>query len=152
MAQANDGEFYKTAGYKYDRYTLDSYQSFVEKGEPLYRAKPEYWQNLLRQHVLKAAAGFKPHKLPLMTTECWGVVDFKDWPLLNWDWVKDLCRIGVETSAATGQWVAIATSNFCGPQFKGMWRDVEWHRSITKLIKNSPILPELQNTKLARRL
>jgi sugar phosphate isomerase/epimerase len=152
VAQANDGEFARKAGYKYDRFKLDSYQSFVEKAEPLYRAKPEYWQNLLRQHVLKAAAGFKPHKLPLITTECWGVVDFKDWPLLNWDWVKDLCRIGVETSAATGQWVAIASSNFCGPQFKGMWRDVEWHHSITKLIKSSPILPELRETKLARRI
>jgi hypothetical protein len=87
-----------------------------------------------------------------MTTECWGVVDFKDWPLLNWDWVKDLCRIGVETAASTGQWVAISSSNFCGPQFKGMWRDIEWHHSITKLIKDSPILPELQKTKLAGRL
>jgi hypothetical protein len=152
MAQANDGEFYKAAGYKYDRYTLDSYQSFVEKAEPIYRSKPDYWQNLLRQHIMKTADALKPHKQPLMTTECWGVVDFKDWPLLNWDWVKDLCRVGVETAAVTGQWVAIASSNFCGPQFKGMWRDVEWHRSITDFIKRSPVQPELVGTKLARRL
>jgi hypothetical protein len=151
MAQANDGEFYKAAGYKYDRYTFDSYQSFAEKGEPLYRSKPDFWQNLLRQHIMMAADALKPHKLPLMTSECWGVVDFKDWPLLNWDWVKDLCRIGVETAAATGQWTAIASSNFCGPQFKGMWRDVAWHQSITDLIKRSTILPELSSTKLAQR-
>ena len=152
MAQANDGEFYKSAGYNYDRYTQDSYQSFVEKGEPLYRSKPEYWQNLLRQHIMKTAAALRPHKQPLMTTECWGVVDFKDWPLLNWDWVKDLCRIGVETAASTGQWLAIASSNFCGPQFKGMWRDVDWHCSVTELVKNSVILPELVSTPLALRL
>lgn len=152
MAQANDGEFYRIAGYKYDRYTLDSYQAFVDKGEPLYRSKPEYWQGLLRHHIMKAADALKPHRQPLMTTECWGVVDFKDWPLLNWNWAKDLCRVGVETAAATGQWVAIATSNFCGPQFRGMWRDVPWHHRLTDQIRSSAILPELQATKLAARL
>jgi hypothetical protein len=62
-----------------------------------------------------------------------------------------LCRIGAETAAATGQWTAIATSNFCGQQFKGMWRDVAWHQSITGLIKRSTILPELTGSKLAQR-
>ena len=94
----------------------------------------------------------KPHRLPLMTTECWGVVDFKDWPLLSWDWVKELCRIGLETAAATGQWLAIATSNFAGPQFRGMWRDVRWHQSANDLIKRSAILPEFEQSKLAKRL
>jgi hypothetical protein len=152
MAQANEGEFYKTAGYKYDRYSPDSYQSFVEKGEPLYRSKPAYWHGLLREHILGVAGALAPHSLPLMTTECWGVVDFKDWPLLNWNWVKDLCRTGVETAAATGQWVAIATSNFAGPQFRGMWRDVRWHREANELIRRAAIRPELQATLLARRL
>ena len=152
MAQANDGEFYKLTGYKYDRYSLDSYQSFAEKGEPLYRSKPEYWQSLLREHILKAANALKPHRLPLMTTECWGVVDFKDWPLLSWDRVKELCRIGLETATATGQWLAIATSNFAGPQFRGMWRDVRWHQSANDLIKRSAILPEFEQSKLAKRL
>jgi hypothetical protein len=79
-------------------------------------------------------------------------VDFRDWPLLHRDWVKDLCRLGVETAAGTGQWVAIATSNFAGPQFRGMWRDVRWHQSANDLIKRSAILPELQKTKLAERI
>jgi hypothetical protein len=79
-------------------------------------------------------------------------VDFKDWPLLNWDWVKDLCRIGVETAAGTGQWVAVATSNFCGPQFRGMWRDLQWHHTMTDLIRRSAVVPELQQSKLAGRL
>jgi hypothetical protein len=76
---------------------------------------------------------------PLITTECWGLVDYKDWPLLEWDWIKDLCELGVRTAAKTGRWVAIATSNFAGPQFRGMWRDAEWHRKITSLIHSSPI-------------
>ena len=152
MAQANGGEFYQLCEYKYERFNLEGYKSFVEKGETLYRSKPEYWQDILRQHILKTAAAFQPFKLPLMTTECWGVVDFKDWPLLDWQWVKELCRLGVETAAGTGQWVAIATSNFAGPQFRGMWRDVRWHQAANELIKGSTILPELHDTKLAKRL
>ena len=77
-------------------------------------------------------------------------------PLLKWDWVKDLCEIGVETSAATGQWVAIATSNFCEPQFVGMWRDKEWHKRMTTIIKEAKINPDLiqdpQNQKLFKRM
>jgi hypothetical protein len=45
-----------------------------------------------------------------------------------------LCEIGVRTAAATGRWRAIATSNFCGPQFVGMWRDVDWHKRMTEVI------------------
>ena len=74
-----------------------------------------------------------------MTTECWGIVDYKDWPLLNWDWVMELCELGVRTAAASGRWAAIATSNFCGPQFAGMWREVDWHRRLTDLIHESAL-------------
>ena len=76
-------------------------------------------------------------KMPLITTECWGVVDYKDWPLLKWDWVKDLCALGVQHAASTGQWLAIATSNFCGPQFAGMWRDKAWHQQLTQTLSQS---------------
>jgi len=152
MSQANDGEFYRLIDYRYDRFSLDSYHSLVEKGEPLYRSKPEYWHDLLRRHIKLTAQAFEPHRLPLMTTECWGLVDFKDWPLLNWNWVKDLCRTGIETAAATGQWVAIGTSNFAAPQFRGMWRDVRWHREANSLIKSAVIRPELKATCLVQRL
>ena len=77
--------------------------------------------------------------LLLVTTECWGIVNYKDYPLLSWDWVKDLCEIGVETAISTNQWIMIATSNFACPQFVGMWRDVEWHKRLTTLIKSQEI-------------
>jgi len=152
MAQANDGEFYKQVGYKYDRFSNDSYVALEAHGEPLYRSDPGRWQQALRQHILTRAAALQPHGLPLMTTECWGVVDFKDSLRMHWDWVQELCRIGVETAAGTGQWLAIASSNFTGPQFHGMWRDVAWHREITALIKRATIRPGLLRTKLAARL
>jgi hypothetical protein len=90
--------------------------------------------------------------LPLITTECWGIVDYKDWPLLKWDWVKELCELGTITAASTGQWMAIATSNFCGPQFVGMWRDVQWHQKLTGIIKSAPIKGELLNDKIIKAL
>ena len=66
-----------------------------------------------------------------------GVVTYKDWPLLDWDWIKELCETGVTEAASTGRWKAIATSNFCGPQFVGMWRDIPWHKRLTTVIHNS---------------
>jgi hypothetical protein len=152
LAQANGSEFYNQIGYKGSLFDLGGYHTLADKAESAYRARVGYWRGLLREHILSCANAFKPHGLPLITTECWAVVDYKDWPLLNWDWVKVLCRRCVETAAATGQWLAIGTSNFAGPQFHGMWRDVRWHRELTDLIKRSPILPELQKATLATRL
>ena len=53
---------------------------------------------------------------------------------LNWGWVKELCEYGMAEAVATGQWTAMATSTFCGPQFVGMWRDIAWHRGLTGLV------------------
>ncbi|MCU0450456.1 MAG: hypothetical protein MUC97_11550, partial [Bernardetiaceae bacterium] len=78
--------------------------------------------------------------------------DYKDWPLLEWDWILELCALGVREAAKHQQWLAIATSNFCGPQFRGMWRQVAWHQQMTQLIKNAPIAPGLAATKLAKRI
>ena len=73
----------------------------------------------------------------LITTECWSLVDYKDWPLLEWDWLKELCELGVPSAAATRCWVAMVTNNFNGPQFAGMWRDIDWHRRMTSIIHSA---------------
>ena len=90
--------------------------------------------------------------MPLITTECWGIVDYKDWPLLKCEWVKDLCALGARRAAGSGRWLAIATSNFCGPQFVGMWRDVAWHQQLTREIKAAVIAPDLRHGRLYARL
>jgi len=79
-------------------------------------------------------------------------VDYKDWPLLKWDWVKELCALGARRAAASGQWLAVATSNFCEPQFAGMWRDAAWHRELTRAIRTADINPELRKGRLYERL
>ncbi|MDZ7723546.1 MAG: cellulase-like family protein [candidate division KSB1 bacterium] len=111
----------------------------------IYTEKPDYWKKLLTDKIHLVAEHTAKAGLPLVTTECWGIIDYKDWPLLSWDWVKELCELGTITAASTGQWIAIATSNFCGPQFVGMWRDVEWHQRLTEIIKSAPIHANLSD-------
>ena len=71
-------------------------------------------------------------------------VNYRDWPMADWGWVMDLCADGVEQAAATGRWTAICPSNFCGPQYRGMWRDIAWHRRLTDIIKSSPLAGEFR--------
>ncbi len=134
---ASTDEYYEMVGYNYERYELKGYENIVLNAERVYKERPEYWKNCLKEAIEKAAKWSKKSGKPIITTECWGVVDYKDWPLLKWDWVKELCEFGVEEAVKTGKWAAMATSNFCGPQFAGMWPDIEWHKRLTDLIHNS---------------
>lgn len=152
MTQQNNGEFYKLTGYNYERFDPKGYTNLSLKADDAYRARPQYWQDLLTKEIDRLAAWSKKISFPLATTECWAIVDYKDWPLLKWDWVKDLCALGAKRAAASGQWLAIATSNFCGPQFVGMWRDAAWHRELTQAIRSAEISPELRSGRLYDRL
>ena len=152
MTQQNNGEFYKLTGYNYERFDPKGYTNLSLKADEIYRARPDYWQGLLTKEIDRLAAWSKQIAFPLATTECWAIVDYKDWPLLKWDWVKDLCALGAQRAAASGQWLAIATSNFCGPQFVGMWRDVAWHRRLTQQIKSAEISEPLRKGRLYERL
>jgi hypothetical protein len=152
MVQQYGGEFYKLSGYAYEHFDPRGYTNLSLKAEDVYRARPEYWQTGLVKAIDAFAEVSRKIKMPLITTECWAIVDYKDWPLLKWDWVKDLCAIGARRAASSGQWLAIATSNFCGPQFVGMWRDVKWHQQLTREIKSAAIAPDLRHGRLYDRL
>lgn len=149
---ANSSEFNEEVGYGFQRFGYDDYKELQLNGEKVYRAKETYWLDKLRQRIDLSANWSKKAALPVITTECWGPIDYKDMPLLDWGWVKEACSFGVRQAAKTGRWAAIATSNFCGPQFVGMWRDIEWHKELTTLIKNSPIDAELHSTLLLQRM
>lgn len=152
MVSLNKGEFNNTVGINWDGFSSGDIKRLVEKSEPLYKSKPEYWNNILTTAINQLAADAKASNKPLITTECWSIVNYKDFPMLNWQWVKDTCALGVSTAAATGQWVAIGSSNFCGPQFKGMWTNIAWHKKVTGIIKNAPINEQIKSSKIASRL
>lgn len=127
-------DFYARVGYHYEKFETTGYENLVANGERLYKSDPGHWSRCLQEGIRRIAAWSEHVGKPLVTTECWGVVDYKDGPLLDWGWVEELCEVGVDTAVASGRWVAMATSNFCGPQFVGMWRDVGWHRRLTDRI------------------
>lgn len=133
-------DFYQRVGYHYERFESTGYENLVRNAERVYRQQPEHWQAGLQQGIALLADWSRASRKPLITTECWSLVDYKDWPLLSWDWLKELCEIGVRSASATQRWAALATSNFCGPQFHGMWDDVAWHRRMTGLIHRG-VLP-----------
>jgi hypothetical protein len=133
----HSGDFYQQVGYHYARFDFKDYDNVALKAEALYRSKPDFWKARLEDTIKIAIEWSRAVRKPLITTECWAIVDYRDFPLLNWDWIKELCEHGVRTAAASGRWEAMGTSNFCGPQFRGMWRDVAWHRRLTRLIGES---------------
>ncbi|MEO6964461.1 MAG: cellulase-like family protein [Acidobacteriaceae bacterium] len=134
-------DFNHQVGYKFERFSPTGYHNLQKRGEALYRSDPAKWQASLTKGIDTLAEWSRVSGKPLMTTECWSVVDYKDWPLLHWDWIKELCEIGVRHASSTGRWEAMATSNFCGPQFVGMWRDVDWHRRMTGVIHQGQLPP-----------
>jgi hypothetical protein len=133
-------DFYQQIGYHYERFEPTGYNNLARYGEKLYRENHAHWQAGLLHGIATCAEWSRATGKPLVTTECWGVIEYKDWPLLRWDWVKELCALGVQTASRSRRWAAIATSNFCGPQFVGMWRDIAWHRELTDIIHNG-VLP-----------
>lgn len=140
MAQAPG--YYDEVDYHYERFDPKGYENLVNNAKRVYMQKRDYWDGKLKERIEMCAEWSQVSGKPLITTECWSLVDYKDWPLLEWDWLKQLCEAGVRTAAGTGRWVAIATSNFNGPQFAGMWRDVDWHRRMTDII-HSAKAPEI---------
>lgn len=135
----NTTDFYDWIGLDHDIDSEAHYEWLAEAGQDRYRGDRDRWQAALEAEIEAAAEWSRRAGLPLGTTESWGVIHFKDWPGLEWDWLKEICAVGTRAAADTGRWAAISTSNFCGPQFRGMWNDVEWHREQTAAIKNATV-------------
>lgn len=135
MAQVSD--YYDKVGYRYERFDDAGYMNMALKGKEIYIKEKRHYMQCLVDGIVKLSQWSENSGKPLITTECWSVVDYKDGPLLEWDWVLELNRLGVETAATLGCWAGIATSNFCAPQFVGMWREKKWHQKMTEFIHNS---------------
>jgi len=133
MATASD--FYAQIDYHYERFDLRGYERIATLARPVFEARREHWLGCLARAIDVTAAWGRAQQRPLVTTEGWALVDYKDWPLLEWDWIMEINEWAVRRASATGAWAAIATSNFCGPQFRGMWRDVRWHRRLNDAIR-----------------
>ncbi|WP_322410811.1 cellulase-like family protein [Microbacterium invictum] len=142
MVQGEDPSFYESLGYDIVAASFDPDQYQVLTAAPaLYRSDPELWRKQLDAAIDRAAQWSKAASLPLVTTESWATICWKDGEGLDWEWVKELCEHGVRRALETGRWAALSTSNFCGPQFRGMWDDTEWHQALTRAIHS--VTPEI---------
>jgi hypothetical protein len=141
MSHPEVSDFYARIGYSGPK---RDFNQLVRNAECEYSADPKRHQRILENEIAMIADWSRASGRPLITTECWAIIHYRDWPMLKWDWVKELCEVGVTSAAASGRWTAMGTSNFCGPQYRGMWRDIAWHRRLTDLIKNASIDPELR--------
>jgi hypothetical protein len=145
MASPEVSEFNRVVGYDFDWFKPDSFDALARNGQAEYESRRDYYDGRLFWRIDENAEWSRKAGLPLVTTECWGIIDYKDWPGLDWGWVMDLNARAVEYAAGKGRWTGLATSNFCGPQFVGMWRDVAWHRRLTDLIHNAPLDEDLRS-------
>lgn len=138
MTSDGASDFYEVIGYELDT----SSEGDAGRGDTVlreraaqeYRSRPEHWQAGLANLIEAAADLSRRTGLPLSTTEGWAIVSWKDRPGMDWSWVKELTAFGVDRALATGRWFSVCTSNFCAPQFPGMWDDVAWHRALTDRI------------------
>ncbi|MBE6626433.1 MAG: cellulase [Ruminococcaceae bacterium] len=130
-------DYYARVGYKYERFEDTGYVKMAFDGERIYREDKDYFDSALVSGIERIGRWAKKRNMPFVTTECWSVIDYKDGPMLNWDWILELNELGVKTATKTGAYAGIATSNFCAPQFVGMWREAEWHRRMCDIIHES---------------
>jgi hypothetical protein len=142
---AGTSDFYERVGYHFERFDPTGYDNVVAHGKTTYLADQHRYDQDIFDQIDIAADWSRRTGIPLATTECWSIIDYKDWPGLEWDWVKDLNERALRRAAATGRWTALATSNFCGPQFTEMWRDIDYHQRLTTLIHTSTIDPDLED-------
>ena len=143
MASEQYTDFYERVGWKWDAFVPDGYDNLVANGRDAYLSGKDRYDQALFDAIDEVARWSVEAHRPLVTTEGWAVIDYKDWPGLDWDWVLDLNARAVERAAAPGRWTGICTSNFCGPQFHGVWREIGYHQRLTSLIKSARVADDL---------
>lgn len=151
MSHREISDFNAQVGYNFERFEPTGFDNLVLNARREYESDRAGYDTRLRGAIDLVADWSRGTSRGLYSTECWAVIDWKDWPGLDWDWVKDVTAGGLRHAAGTGRWVGMSTSNFCGPQFAGMWRDVEWHQELTELIRSSPIDDDILVAHRARR-
>lgn len=86
--------------YNFEKFDPQGFANIVENGYRVYHNGKARYDAALVAEIDNVAAWSQASGKPLITTECWAVVDYKDWPSLEWGWVKDLTAMGVAHAAA----------------------------------------------------
>lgn len=99
------------------------------------RALCEEW---MEECVAFVAETGKKYGIPYGCTEGWGTILWAEHPLLSWDLIKDAGMIAAKLGKKYG-YAFNCQSNFCEPQFITLWRDVDYHKELTDIIKSTKL-------------
>lgn len=135
---ALQSDFNQRIGYSFQK-DPSGFENVRDHAERIFRENQPHWTQFLATLIRDFAAFAQKAQRPVVTTEGWAIVDYKDGPRLDWGWVKELNALAVREASATGAWAAITTSNFAAPQFTGMWQDIEWHQTLNHLIRKGAL-------------
>lgn len=92
----------------------------------------------MEESIAFVAETGKKYGIPYGCTEGWGTILWAEHPMLSWDLIKDAGMIAAKLGAKYG-YAFNCQSNFCEPQFIRLWRDVEYHKELTDIIKNTKL-------------
>lgn len=69
-------DFYQKVGYNFERFSDVGYTNMALKGEELYRRSKDHYDQCLVDEIHRVAEWAKRWEKPVITTECWSVVDY----------------------------------------------------------------------------
>lgn len=107
-----------------------------------WRGRREEWVAKFESQIGHVAVVAARHGLHTGQTEGWGMVNWLDHPLLDWDVHRETAVVANEIAARRG-YTFSCSANFCHPHFLGFWDDPAWHREVTRIIRSgSPRLDQ----------
>ena len=110
------------------------FESINQKVHEAWRQKRTQCLEWLDEQMEFVARIGRENGIPVGNTEGWGSVIWLEHPMLEWDFVKEAGLAAAKFGAKHG-YAFNCQSNFCEPQYLRLWRDVDYHREVTRTIR-----------------
>lgn len=128
-----EGNFYSTGLKRIPGdINFERYNNIIQQA---WQKNRNFFKEWMEEQIAFVAEQGKKYGIPYGCTEGWGTVCWAEHPLLTWDLIKDAGLIAADLGRRYG-YSFNCQSNFCAPQFITLWRDVDYHREITGIIKD----------------
>ncbi len=95
-------------------------------------------QEQMEEKIAYVAEKGKHYGIPVGNTEGWGSIMWVEHPMLSYDMIKDAGMMAAKLGYKYG-YTFNCQSNFCEPQFIKLWRDVDYHKKVTNIIRGKEL-------------
>ena len=112
----------------------EGYENCMKALEEQWPARKNELSRWIYLEMKKVSDVGKKLSIPYGNTEGWGPINWREHPLLNWDFLKEAGKICATFGSELG-YKFNCSSNFTHPQFAGLWNDIAWHKEVTSIIK-----------------